>query len=327
MDDLNNRPQLDDKDKFKNRSGNYNPNFLHGKNIYPAISPTAAAFLGLFGGFFLYQIVGGLLTLLIFGFDFEHAPILSVRLMTMAGQVLFILLPALLFSKWVYEDVTEIIRLRLPALTEIFLFVMGIVILTPLLQYYLAIQTFIIDHLAQNYAIVQSIKSMLDKLNSLVDKTYTNLLTAHSVFEGILVVIIVSVVPAICEETMFRGYIMRSFEFKMKPVWAAFLTAVFFGLYHFNPYGLIPLIGLGFYFGYAAIKSDSIIVPMSLHFLNNFAAIIIFFMYGDQDLIKSNPTGPVNFGSSLIMFFVLLSLFIGVILLIRNFYKQKVKTT
>jgi len=31
------------------------------------ISPVAAAFIGLAGGFFLYQIVGSLLTILIFG--------------------------------------------------------------------------------------------------------------------------------------------------------------------------------------------------------------------------------------------------------------------
>ncbi|MBK7630941.1 MAG: hypothetical protein IPJ23_09620 [Ignavibacteriales bacterium] len=62
------------------------------------ISPVAAAFIGLAGGFFLYQIVGSLLTFLIFGMDLESIPVHSLRLMTMAGQILFILLPALLFQ-------------------------------------------------------------------------------------------------------------------------------------------------------------------------------------------------------------------------------------
>ena len=68
----------------------------------PQISPIAAAFIGLIGGFFLYQIVGGLLTLLIFGLDIENAPVNGIRLMTMAGQILFILLPALIFTKLFY---------------------------------------------------------------------------------------------------------------------------------------------------------------------------------------------------------------------------------
>src|SRR3990172_10923228 len=63
----------------------------------PQISPIAAAFIGLIGGFFLYQIVGGLLTLLIFCLDIENAPVNGIRLMTMAGQIFFFLLPPLLF--------------------------------------------------------------------------------------------------------------------------------------------------------------------------------------------------------------------------------------
>ena len=77
------------------------------KEVHPAISPIVAAFVGLIGGFFLYQIVGGTITLIIFGFKPENAPLMSMRLMTMGGQVFFILLPALLFTKWFYVDITE----------------------------------------------------------------------------------------------------------------------------------------------------------------------------------------------------------------------------
>lgn len=300
-----------------------NKNQLPGKKIYPQISPIAAAFIGLFGGFVLYQIVGALLTLIVFGFDLKNAPINGMRLMTMAGQILFILLPALIFAKWIYEDVTTIIRFKLPKLQEVLLFILGMVILTPMLQYYIAIQTYVINHLASAYPLVHSIKSSLDKLNALVDKTYGNLLTAHNAFEGILVILVVSIVPAICEEVMFRGFIQRSFEFRFKPVWAAFITAIFFGLYHFNPYGLIPLIGLGFFFGFAVYKSDSIFVSMTMHFFNNFVAIITFFIVGNQDVINTNPSSTVDLQSSIFLFLILLVLFIGVIYLIRRYYSQK----
>ncbi|MEJ2105514.1 MAG: hypothetical protein P8X47_13215 [Ignavibacteriaceae bacterium] len=53
---------------------------------YPLISPIAAAFLGLIGGFILYQFVGGLLTLLIFGFDLESTPVNGMRIMTIVGH-------------------------------------------------------------------------------------------------------------------------------------------------------------------------------------------------------------------------------------------------
>ncbi|MGA8263415.1 MAG: CPBP family intramembrane glutamate endopeptidase, partial [Ignavibacteriaceae bacterium] len=103
----NSDPEKDPE--HKNDADGNDSQIDYSRKLNPIISPISAAFIGLFGGFFLYQIVGGVLTLLIFGLDIEKAPVNGFRLMTMAGQVLFILLPALLFSKWFYEDVTTVI--------------------------------------------------------------------------------------------------------------------------------------------------------------------------------------------------------------------------
>ena len=320
MDELNNKPQLDEQAPETNEAEQNN---LPGNNkIKPKIHPVAAALIGLFGGFFLYQIVGGVLMLLIFGFDLKDAPVNGMRLMTVAGEILFILLPALIFSKIFYEDVGHIIRFKYPKMEEIFLFIIGIAVLTPLIQYYLSLQTYFINVLSVSSPFVHTIKSYLDKLNDMVDQTYSNLLSAKSILEGLLVIIVVSVVPALCEEVMFRGYIQKSFEFKFKPIWAAVITAIFFGLYHFNPYGLIPLIALGLYFGYAAYMSNSIFVPMSLHFINNFMAVIFYFIFGDDDVINSTIDKNFNLPSTLLIFTGLLVLFFGVIFFIKRYYVQ-----
>ena len=290
--------------------------------IKPAISPVVAAFIGLIGGLFLYQIVGGMITLLIFGIKIENAPVNLVRLMTMAAQVLFILLPALLFTKWFYVDVTRVLRVKIPNIKELSLFTLGIFVLTPLLEYYIIIQTWCIDQLALHFHIINVIKSFLDKISDFVEATYGNLLKPNSIIEGGLIILVVAVVPALCEETMFRGFIQRSFEFKMKPFWAALITAVFFGIYHFNPYDLVPLIALGFFFGFASYTSNSILVPVFLHFLNNFAAIIMYFAVGDKKLLDNTPDPNPDLKSAFVMLFILLILFIGVIYLIKRFYSQ-----
>ena len=292
------------------------------REIKPVISPIAAAFIGLIGGLFLYQIVGGMITLLIFGLKIENAPVNSVRLMTMAAQVLFILLPALIFTKWFYVDVTRVLRVKIPKIKELSLFILGIIVLTPLLEYYLEIQTWCIDQLSLHYHLINVIKTFLDKLNNFMENTYGNLLKPNSIIEGGLIILVVAFVPALCEETLFRGFIQRSFEFKMKPFWAALITAIFFGLYHFNPYDLIPLIALGFFFGYASYTSNSILVPMFLHFLNNFAAVMMYFIAGDKKLLENTPAANVDLKSAFVMVFILLILFIGVIYLIKRFYSQ-----
>lgn len=288
------------------------------------ISPIAAAFIGLAGGFFLYQIVGALLTVLIFGMNIESAPIDGLRLMTMAGQILFILLPALLFSKWIYSDVGKIIRIRKPDWTEIGLFVIGIVIITPLLQSFIYIQNYYFEIWAKNSSFINSIKSFFDMMNELVEKTYGDLLKANNILELLLVIAVVAIVPALAEETMFRGFIQRSFELKMKKYWAAIVTALFFALYHFNPYGLIPLFMLGAFFGFAAYKSKSLIIPVILHFINNFSAVMLYHFIGDDELIKTDASvNPNELSSYVIMFFSLSILFIGLIFIINKYYSSK----
>jgi membrane protease YdiL (CAAX protease family) len=319
-------------DNFNNnfQPGNSQPeepqnNMPPGHPNYPKVSPITAALIGLFGGFFLYQVVGGLLTILVFGLDLQHAPVTSVRLMTVAGQILFILLPALIFAKIFYEDVGYIIRFRIPKIEEIFLFLIGIAILTPLIQYYLIIQSYLVDLWSTNSSFIHLLKSYLDKVNDMVDKTYGNLLSPRSIIDGLFVVIVVSVVPAICEEIMFRGFIQKSFEFKLKPFNAALITAIFFGIYHFNPYALVPLILIGLYFGFAAYMSNSIFVPISLHFINNFIAVLFYFIFGNDDTMIPPVSKNFSLTTACIILSILIILFVGIVYVIKRYYSVKIK--
>lgn len=321
MDELNNQPEQIEPEK----SGEQNA-LAETYSPYPLISPVAAAFLGLIGGFILYQFLGGLMTLLIFGFDIEAAPVNGLRFMTIIGQILFIFLPALLFSKWIYGDVSKIISLKLPNWRETALFILGIIILTPLLQSYLYIQNYFIEQWAEVSPFINSIKFLLDSLNELIEKTFGNLIRADNFAEMFLVIITISVVPAICEEVMFRGYIQRSFGFKFKPHIAAILTALFFALYHFNPYGLIPLAIIGFYLGFAAYMSQSLVIPIIIHFLNNFFAVMLYFIIGNDELFKSNVTDSETLDANILYFFILLFMFGALMFFIRTYYK-KIKTT
>ncbi len=316
--DKNYIPEIVNEDYEEDQYG-----FSLKRDIHSRISPYAAAFIGLFGGFIAYQVLGGLLMVLIFGFDIEHAPANGMRLITMAGEVLFMLLPALIFTKLVYEDITNIIRAHSVDIIEIALFLSGLIVLFFLFQDYLYIQDFIINKLAAQSSIIQSIKSAFDSLNDSVEQTYLNLITPKNFYDRVLIVIVIALVPAICEEVLFRGLVQRSFEMKLRPVWAALITGIFFGLFHVNPYALIPLIGLGFYFGFAVYKSNSILTSMVLHFLNNFISVVLFFIIGNEDLINSKVSGEFDLRSSLIFFVFLSALFAGIIIFINRYYSQK----
>lgn len=292
------------------------------EELVPKISPVKAGILGLAGGFIFYQIFGSLLMLLIFGTDFQNADINALRLMNIAGEILFILLPALIFSKIIYENVTKVIRFRSAPWHEYLLFILGMIVLIPLLQNFLSIQNFYFEMWSQNVKVLNDIKVFLDEMSKMVESTYGNLLSINSFLDAVIVILAVSVVPAICEETMFRGFIQKSFELRYKKIMGAFITAIFFGIYHFNPYALIPLIALGFYFGYAVIKTNSIFVSMTLHFINNFSAIILYLIFGDDELVQNPSLKPNELQSVFINLFFEIIIFIVIMYLINLYYKR-----
>ncbi len=309
-------------DNFNNEMEPENDEYNPPPEINPIMSPLKAAFFAVFGVFFLYQIGGSLLMLLIFGMDFQNADINAVRLLTIGGQILLILLPALMLAKLVYEDVGTIIRFRYPSAKEIIIFVIGLVILTPLLQNFLYIQNYLFEIAAAKSSIFESIKSFFDTLDKYVEETYGSLIKADSIFEASFVVIVIAITPAICEEVFFRGFVQKSFEFRIKPFWAALITAIFFALYHFNPYGLIPLIVLGFYLGFASYVSNSIFIPVILHFLNNFFAVTLYFIFGEDELTSNTPSNFESLNFHFISFIILLILFIIFTVYVKkNYYK------
>ncbi len=295
----------------------------YNRNLFPMMNPVTAAFLALFGVFILYQVVGSLITLIIFGFKLENADTNAMRLMTMAGQFLFILLPAIWLAKAVYGDVSTVLRVRrIPPAKEFGFAIAGLAILTPLLQIFITLQNYVITHLAEHSALINSFKHFLDNMDKFVESSYLDILTTHNIFETSLVILVVAITPAICEEVFFRGFVQKSFELKLKPVWAISITSIFFALYHFNPYGLVSLFFLATFLGWFAYRGKSILLSMTIHFLNNLFAIVMYLIYGKDELISNPDVSNINIPEIIGEFGFLLVLFIIFFIYVRNYYKN-----
>ncbi len=80
--------------------------------------------------------------------------------------------------------------------------------------------------------------------------------------------LLIAITPAICEELLFRGFIMSGFR-RFGPWPAIITTALLFGLAHTSIYRLLPTMVLGILFGFAVWKTGSIIPAMICHALNN----------------------------------------------------------
>ncbi|MCB9248003.1 MAG: hypothetical protein H6613_05415 [Ignavibacteriales bacterium] len=173
--------------------------------IEPTMSPTKSSSIRSDSCFFfIFQFGGGLLAVGIFGLDISNANMNLMRLLTIGTQILFILFPAILFSKLVFEDVTSIIRLKIPKPKEVGIFAVGMILLIPLLQEYLHIQNYLISELSKSFSIVEGIRNFLDMLDKYVEQSYSQLLTANNFFEMVLIIVTISVTPAICEEVFLE---------------------------------------------------------------------------------------------------------------------------
>jgi membrane protease YdiL (CAAX protease family) len=83
----------------------------------------------------------------------------------------------------------------------------------------------------------------------------------------------VVVVAAICEESLFRGFMQVSFEAHGGVTRAVLFTALLFALVHFNPWWMVQILMLGVFLGFLSWRSASSVPGMIVHGLNNGLAL------------------------------------------------------
>jgi sodium transport system permease protein len=100
--------------------------------------------------------------------------------------------------------------------------------------------------------------------------------------------LLMAVSPAVCEEALFRGPILRGLATRFSPVVAAILTGILFGIYHVDVWRLVPTALLGIGLSAIALASDSILPSMLAHFTNN--ACIVLLARAHVDDTQALPT-------------------------------------
>ena len=91
----------------------------------------------------------------------------------------------------------------------------------------------------------------------------------------VLTLLLVAVSPAICEEALFRGPILRGLLSRFSPLGAALLTGMLFGIYPRRHLAFRPIGGAGRGLSAIALASDSIVPAMVAHFVNNACLLVL----------------------------------------------------
>ena len=175
------------------------------------------------------------------------------------SQYVFMLLPTLwIIKKWHTGDVIKYVRICRCKANEIALAILITIFVLPFCDY-------ITTLIQQFFRIPEAYRNLGPKL-----------FTAYSAKEFMLLIFVVAITPAICEELLFRGYFQRTME-RTIGVKSFIVTGVLFGLFHMQPLGLINLSILGILFSFFYYRSKSIFPSSAAHFTNNLIALLFLY--------------------------------------------------
>lgn len=269
------------------------------RQLYPQYNPWLLLIITLgitmVGFQFIGAFIGMAIALIIFPGDFQtflegllnpttnemmRNPILIMQ--GVGSLIGFILLPWLLV-KYVYkgEIATLTIRVTTPGLA-----ILSIIIVI----FFMGFNAPFIEW-NQNVTLPEFMAGIEEKLRVLEDslaKTTAFITKFDSVWQLILGVIVVAIIPGIGEEFVFRGLVQNHvFRITRNIHVAIWIGAFLFSLFHLQFYGLVPRMMLGVMFGYLYYFSGNIIYPMLAHFFNNGFTLFMLYLY-QQDFVSFN---------------------------------------
>ncbi|WP_294345184.1 CPBP family intramembrane glutamic endopeptidase [Prosthecochloris sp.] len=249
----------------------------------------------------LYPLLGGIMMSFVLPVtgagadwaDFNRQDLAGIRMVQVIGQVLLLCLPVLflvglqtgekrLFSKKNLEFLGYGHRVSMSA---VLLAVTGVLLLQPFIYVLVEGTGYFLSYLGEFG------ESILDNQERL-QRFLMFLAGADSFGEFLAVVFVVAVIPSLCEEMFFRGYVQKNYMDSLSPTGGILLTGFVFGLFHMSPANLLPLTVMGWFIGYVYYKTQSLVVPIAVHFCNNFLSLVIL------QLQRENPDVT---GESLIM--------------------------
>ena len=109
-------------------------------------------------------------------------------------------------------------------------------------------------------------------------------------------VITVAIVGPIAEEICFRMGVINLLRNKGTTNHRAiFISAIIFAIIHFNPAQMVCAFIMGLFLGYLYVKTQSLVLPIACHILNNGLSIILGWIFGLEHKMSDWYNAPTYF--------------------------------
>ena len=275
------------------------------------IPPRLYVVIILFVVFFTYQILGGLISLSFVDMEDPAAGDKNLlRTVTAFSQFMFMLFPVLMLSYLQGNRFDDVFKIKKPKASIMFLSILGIILIQPAIEAYMYFQ----NKLIYSLPLGETITTALKEMDKMFEELTLKLVASYSIPELLVVLFVIAVTPAICEEFFFRGLVLKNFERAFKAAPAILYTGILFAIFHFHPLNIIPLILLGYFLTFIVHYSGSIFTGIVAHFINNSLAVLAIYFIGAENiseevLSQGDETSMLIYGIvSLILFVLVLRL-------------------
>ncbi len=133
-------------------------------------------------------------------------------------------------------------------------------------------------------------------------KMLEDLFATHAAGSLVTLLLLISLLPGVVEELLFRGFMQRRLLGRLRPVAAIGITTAFFAAAHMDPTHAIGVAPLGIWLGVVAWRADSIWPAVFGHVGNNAFAILMSVTMGEQpDLEQLSPAVATSTGLALLV--------------------------
>lgn len=250
-----------------------------------------AVILIVIGLFIAFQGLGNGVTLATIGIHIEAHPVAALTINGLA-EIIVMLIGTVLISRASGQNLLAVFRLE--GLRE-----------TPALPYILALPIILVAQVTgsaistiweRGWKIFPHLYQVIDKYESASDTAMQGLVTANGPLDLALILLFVAIVPALAEETLFRGFaqsnIERSGQWHARPYIALLVASFLFALVHASLFKLPGLFVLGLTIGWMTYRTNNLFVGAVGHAMNN--GFIVAALYLSPNLSNNTSSSLVG---------------------------------
>ena len=135
---------------------------------------------------------------------------------------------------------------------------------------------------------------LLRTLQDATEGIVESMMSTDSVLGLLGNLLVVALIPAVCEEVFFRAGIQNLLQKWVKnPHLAIWLTAIIFSLGHGEVFSFMPRFVLGALLGYLYVYGGSLLPNMMAHFVNNTLVVVLYWLVA-RGVIDIDPEAPLQ---------------------------------